>query len=191
MPLAGLQLEVCHSAGEFWRCHTVQFTGLWFACAELSLIFSLDCSETSVLSESEKRNSSDFVWFLVDFKFHSNFKRNTYLGNCFGTVHNSLHQLNYQRIDYFSKSHRHVLRGWVGAESAVLCVVLGAGAEVGLHPRRERPYSRTRKLPDAFRTASADSPGEITALVWGVLDDNQPDNEGRYFSLAYFQTHHI
>lgn len=98
MPLAGLQLEVCHSAGEFWRCHTVQFTGLWFACAELSLIFSLDCSETSVLSESEKRNSSDFVWFLVDFKFHSNFKRNTYFWNCFGTVHNSLHPPTLQKI---------------------------------------------------------------------------------------------
>lgn len=49
----------------------------------------------------------------------------------------------------------HVLRGCVGAEPALLCFVVGAGASSGLHPGRMCPDPRPRELPYTLRSATA------------------------------------
>lgn len=58
--------------------------------------------------------------------------------------------------------NRNVLRECDGAESAVLCAVLGAGTAFGRHPRRERPDPRTWKLPYVVRPAPANCAGKVT-----------------------------
>lgn len=82
-------------------------------------------------------------------------------------------------------SGRHVPRRRRGPQPACQRAVLGPGAAFGLHPGRECPDPRPRKLPHAVRAAPADRPGEAPEPP-GVIPSEPSRRHSTLVKLSVF-----